>query len=131
MRHLVFTNGCFDILHRGHIELLRFCASQGEVIVGLNSDSSIRRLKGDSRPINNAEDRKFLLESIKYVKEVHIFEEDTPLVLIQKIRPDLIVKGGDYKAESVIGAEICEVLIFPTVTGYSTSLSLKKAYLEK
>jgi len=121
LSRIVFTNGCFDILHRGHIELLRYCASLGQVIVGLNSDASVKRLKGETRPINKVEDRKFLLESTKFVSQVHIFEEDTPLKLIEKLKPDLIVKGGDYVTDSVIGKEMCEVIIFPLITGYSTS----------
>ena len=82
---VVFTNGCFDILHKGHIELLKYCKSLGNVIVGLNSDTSIKRIKGEMRPINSQEDRKLLLESCKFVDEVIIFEEDTPINLINII----------------------------------------------
>ncbi len=117
----VFTNGCFDVLHVGHIELLKYCATFGKVTVGLNSDESIRRLKGNSRPFNNQQDRKKLLESIKYVSSVHVFEEDTPYELIKSIKPDLIVKGGDYKVEQVAGHDLCEVRIFGTIEGYSSS----------
>ena len=122
----VFTNGCFDILHRGHIELLEYCASFGEVIVGLNSDNSVRRLKGIERPFNKAEDRKKILESIRYVNKVIIFEEDTPYNLIKALGPDLIVKGSDYLQSEVIGSEICEVKLFPFIDGYSTSLFKRK-----
>jgi D-beta-D-heptose 7-phosphate kinase/D-beta-D-heptose 1-phosphate adenosyltransferase len=117
----VFTNGCFDVLHRGHIEILKYCASLGDVTVGLNSDSSVSRLKGSSRPLVSEQDRKKILESIKYVGSVHIFDEDTPYELIKTLRPDLIVKGGDYKAEEVAGFDLCEVRIFNTVEGYSSS----------
>ena len=123
---IVFTNGCFDIVHRGHIALLEYCSSIGEVVVvGLNSDESIRRNKGPSRPINNHDDRKYLLESIKYVDEVVIFEEDTPLSLIKLIKPDILVKGGDWKKEDIIGGDLCEVRIFNYVDGYSTTQIIK------
>ena len=117
----IFTNGCFDVLHIGHIELLKYCATLGEVIVGLNSDESVRRLKGPSRPFNNEIDRAQILESIKYVSSVHIFQEDTPYELIKMIKPDLIVKGGDYKPEQVAGYDLCEVRIFEIIKGYSSS----------
>lgn len=117
----VFTNGCFDVLHRGHVELLSYCANIGEVIVGLNSDKSVRRLKGNSRPINNQDDRRIILESIKYVSEVIIFEEDTPYELIKILKPDLIVKGGDYLPNEVVGYDLAEVRIFDTLKGYSSS----------
>ena len=123
----VFTNGCFDVLHRGHIELFKYCdklaipAMGGSVIVGINSDESVRRLKGDSRPFNNIEDRVEMLRSIKYIYQIIVFEEDTPHDLIKEIKPDVIVKGGDYKAEEVVGADICDVRIFDYVEGYSTT----------
>ncbi|MBT5637018.1 MAG: adenylyltransferase/cytidyltransferase family protein [Candidatus Peribacter sp.] len=122
----VFTNGCFDVLHRGHIELLRHCKSLGYVVVGLNSDSSIRRLKGENRPFNNQKDRKFLLESCKYVDEVILFSEDTPLNLINQVKPDILVKGGDYKKEDVVGyAEVGTTIIFNYVEGYSSTKAIK------
>ena len=117
----VFTNGCFDILHRGHVELLAYCKSLGRVTVGLNSDDSVKRLKGLSRPVNNEKDRKRILEALRYVDEVIIFEEDTPYELILRLKPDFIVKDGDYKAHEVIGSDLCEVRIFQTVDGYSTT----------
>ena len=123
----IFTNGCFDILHKGHIELLKFCKSLGYVTVGLNSDTSVARLKGAGRPINSEEDRKFLLQSLKYVDQVIIFSESTPLRLIEDLRPDIVVKGGDYAKADVVGNEIAEVLIFNTVEGYSTTKTLNKA----
>ena len=121
-KKVIFTNGCFDVLHRGHMELLKFCSSLGRVIVGLNSDESVRRLKGTKRPIFKSLDRKFMLESCKYVSKVVIFEEDTPSNLIKKIKPDIIVKGGDYKKENVVGNDICDqVIIFNYLDGYSTT----------
>ena len=117
----IFTNGCFDVLHRGHIELLRYCSTLGKVIVGLNSDSSVKRLKGASRPIFNENDRKFMLESCKYVDEVVVFEENTPLTLIKRLNPDIIVKGGDYTKSTIVGSDICEVRIFNFINGYSTT----------
>lgn len=123
----IFTNGCFDILHKGHIELLEYCASLGdEVVVGLNSDGSVRRLKGQERPITNEISRKYLLEAIKHVSSVYLFEEDTPYELIKKIRPDIIVKGGDYLPENVVGADIAEVRIFPYIEGESTTSILQR-----
>ena len=123
---IVFTNGCFDILHRGHFELLKFCNSFGQVTVGLNSDNSVKKLKGSGRPVNNFEDRKFALESCKYVAKVIGFDEETPYRLIQEIQPDLIVKGGDYKIEDVVGGDMAEVKIFKLVQGKSTSSLLSK-----
>jgi rfaE bifunctional protein nucleotidyltransferase chain/domain len=121
----VFTNGCFDVLHRGHVELLSYCANIGEVVVGLNSDKSVKRLKGNSRPINNQEDRRIILESIKYVSKVIIFEEDTPYELIKILKPDLIVKGGDYLPNEVVGHDLSEVRIFETLQGYSSTAKIK------
>ena len=126
----VFTNGCFDILHVGHISLLQKCQSLscgGKVIVGLNSDSSVKRLKGESRPINNQNDRKILLESLKYVDEVIVFDEDTPENLLSKIRPTILVKGGDYSLEQIVGKQYAEkVVIFPYIDGKSTTSTIKK-----
>ena len=117
----VFTNGCFDVLHPAHLKLLQFCKSKGKVIVGLNSDASVKRLKGESRPVFSQEDRKFMLQSCKYVDEVCIFEEDTPLDLIKNVEPDIIVKGGDYKPEDVVGSNLAQVIIFEYIDGYSTT----------
>lgn len=122
----IFTNGCFDILHRGHIELLKYCASQGKVTVGLNSDKSVKVLKGEKRPINNQEDRKVMLESLIFVEQVIVFDEDTPYNLIKRIRPDIIVKGGDYKVLEVVGNDLCEVRIFKYVEGYSTTTTIQR-----
>jgi D-beta-D-heptose 7-phosphate kinase/D-beta-D-heptose 1-phosphate adenosyltransferase len=125
----VFTNGCFDIIHRGHIELLEYCKSLGSVTVGLNSDASVKKLKGKNRPINSEADRKKLLESLKTVDRVIIFGEETPYELIKKINPDLIVKGGDYKPKEVVGSDICEVSIFNYISGYSSTRILERANL--
>ena len=122
---VVFTNGCFDILHRGHVELLKYCKSLGSVIVGLNSDKSVKKLKGDSRPFFCQEDRKFMLESCKYVDGVVIFDEETPYNLIKRLKPGIIVKGGDYKPEEVIGSDIARIKIFNYIDGYSTTKILE------
>ena len=122
---VIFTNGCFDILHRGHLELLKYCKSLGLVIVGLNSDESVKRLKGSERPINNQDDRKFMLESCKFVDGVLVFDEDTPYNLIKKVKPDIIVKGGDYSHNEVVGNDISEVRIFKYIDGYSTTKTIK------
>ncbi len=124
---LIFTNGCFDIVHRGHLELLRYCQSLGRVIVGLNSDESVKRLKGENRPINHQQDRKFLLESLSYVDEVMIFSENTPYNLIKQIKPDIIVKGGDYNIDNIVGSDMCEVKIFNYIDGYSTTKIIERA----
>ena len=124
-KDIIFTNGCFDILHRGHIELLEFCSSMGKVVVGLNSDESVKRLKGSQRPINKQDDRKYLLESCKFVDRVIVFHEDTPLNLIKKIKPNVIVKGGDYKAKDVVGSDIAKVVIFNYINGYSTTKTIE------
>ncbi len=126
----IFTNGCFDILHLGHIELLAYCSTLGKVTVGLNSDASVRRLKGASRPVKDQQERKRILEACRYVDQVIIFDEDTPLEIISKLRPDIIVKGGDYKAEEIIGREFAEVKIFNFVEGYSTTKTIAAINLE-
>lgn len=119
---LIFTNGCFDIIHSGHVQLLEFCKNiGGKVIVGLNSDTSVKMNKGDSRPINNQEDRKKVLESIRYVDQVIVFEDMTPLKLIEQIKPDIIVKGSDYSEEQVVGNRIAKVILFSYINGKSTT----------
>lgn len=124
---LVFTNGCFDILHRGHIESLKFAKSQGDkLVVGVNSDSSVGKLK-DGRPINSVSDRISLLASCEYVDYVIVFEEDTPLELIKKIVPDVVVKGEDYKEKDIIGHGIVpEIKRCPLVEGISTTKIIEK-----
>lgn len=140
--NIIFTNGCFDILHYGHVKLLDYCHSlaykapggPGKVVVGLNSDNSITKLKGPTRPINSELDRAFLLESLKYVDQVEIFDEDTPYELIKRIRPSIIVKGGDYDGSItdkrspryVVGSDLAEVKIFNIIEGVSTTLIEQK-----
>ncbi len=123
----IFTNGCFDIIHEGHVKLLKYCKSLGRVVVGLNSDKSVRELKGAGRPVNSQEQRMLVLESLKFVDEVHIFDELTPLRLVKELKPDIIVKGGDYKIQDVVGKdEVKKVIIFNTVKGVSTTSLIKK-----
>jgi len=126
-KKIAFTNGVFDILHRGHIFSLSQAATEADyLIVGLNSDTSTKKLKGESRPVNDAQSRALLLASLIVVDAVVIFEEDTPLELIKTIIPDVLVKGGDYTVEQVAGAKEVianggKVIINPIIEGYSTS----------
>lgn len=126
-KKIVFTNGCFDILHRGHVEYLQKAKELGDLLViGLNSDSSVKRLKGESRPINNEKDRAIILSALECVDYIIIFYEDTPFELIKKLRPDILVKGGDYKIENVIGREYAkETILIDFVEGYSTTKIIK------
>ena len=104
---IVFTNGCFDLLHPGHIALLKAAAEMGEVlIVAINSDESVRKLKGQSRPIHSAEERAEILLAVRWVNNVTVFEEDTPYDLINKIKPDVLVKGGDWPINEIVGYDI-------------------------
>lgn len=122
-----FTNGCFDILHEGHISSLSQAAKEADLlIVGVNSDASIKRLKGNDRPINHEQSRALILASLSVVDAVVIFEEDTPLQLIQAILPDVLVKGGDYTIDQIVGSKEVlanggKVVINPIVEGYSTT----------
>lgn len=119
---IVFTNGCFDILHPGHIHLLNESKKLGnKLIIGLNSDASINRLKGSNRPILTQDRRKKMLEALGIADDVIIFEEDTPLELIKKIEPDIITKGGDYKYHEVVGYGLAEIVIISTLENYSTT----------
>lgn len=131
-KKIVFTNGCFDILHIGHIECLKKAKDLGDILViGINSDSSIKRLKGDKRPINNLNDRMTFLSYLSFVDFIIPFEEDTPYALIKELKPDILVKGGDYKASDVIGFDIAkETVIIPYVQGKSTTniLNILKHY---
>lgn len=126
-KKIVFTNGCFDILHVGHIRLLNDAKKLGDIlVVGINSDFSIKKLKGKDRPINIESDRKIILESLKAVDFVFIFEEDTPLNLIQKIKPNILVKGGDYSESNIVGSDFVknnggEVKTLSFHYGYSSS----------
>ena len=119
---LVFTNGCFDILHAGHVAYLEQSRALGKyLVVGLNSDASVRRLKGGTRPINSQEDRKKVLLALRAVDAVYIFDEDTPHALIKRVRPDIITKGGDYREQEVVGHDLAKVVILPYVDGKSTT----------
>lgn len=126
-KKIVFTNGCFDIIHRGHIKLLREAKKLGDIlIVGLNSDNSIKRLKGSSRPINKLSDRIEVLSAIEYVDYIVVFKEDTPYELIKSIKPDYLVKGGDYKVEEVVGREFAKkVVLVKFLNGRSTTNIIK------
>jgi len=125
---IVFTNGCFDILHRGHATYLRTARNLGDLlVVGLNTDASVKRLKGKSRPINQEDDRAYLLESLECVDYVIKFGEDTPHELLSHIRPDILVKGGDYQLEEVVGREFAqEVVLIDFVDGYSTTQTIQQ-----
>jgi len=124
---IVFTNGCFDLLHFGHLHYLAEARDLGDrLIVGLNSGNSVRRLKGPTRPINDELTRTHMLAALGMVDSVVLFEEDTPLKLIQLVQPDILVKGGDWKPEQIVGSDLVlakggQVLSLPFVTGYSTT----------
>ncbi|MEK6614632.1 MAG: D-glycero-beta-D-manno-heptose 1-phosphate adenylyltransferase [Bacteroidota bacterium] len=125
---IVFTNGCFDILHPGHIDYLSKASDLGDVmVIGLNSDASVKKLnKGATRPIQNENDRALILSSLQFVEAIIIFEEDTPHELIKAAKPDVLVKGGDWKPEQIAGADIVKangglVITVPFVEGYSTT----------
>jgi D-glycero-beta-D-manno-heptose 1-phosphate adenylyltransferase len=126
-KKMVFTNGCFDILHQGHLEILSTAASYGDIlVVGMNSDASVKRLKGEHRPVNDEQFRCRMMAFLAIVDAVCLFTEDTPLELIQAIHPDILVKGGDYTLNQIVGAADVmehggEVKIVPLVRGYSTS----------
>lgn len=121
-KKIVFTNGCFDILHKGHIDYLQKSKELGDVlIVGLNSDESVRKLKGNKRPVNSQSDRATVLRALECVDSVIEFYEDTPYELIKLIKPDIITKGGDYTVDQVVGNDLAEVVIIPYVDGYSTT----------
>lgn len=131
-KKIVFTNGCFDILHRGHIEYLAKAAGYGDVlIIGLNTDQSVRRLKGDSRPVQDENARALLLASLSFVSAIVLFDEDTPYKLIEKVQPDVLVKGGDYKIKDIVGYDLVKakggkVISLDFVKGYSTSDIINK-----
>lgn len=129
---LVFTNGVFDLLHPGHIDVLTGARAQGaHLVVGLNSDASVRRLKGPSRPVRSEAERAYVLAALECVDAVVIFGEDTPLALVQHLTPDVIVKGGDYSPETVVGASDVlarggRVVIIPLTPGHSTTGIIEK-----
>ena len=126
-RRVVFTNGCFDVLHPGHVEHLAQAKALGDVlVVGLNSDSSVQRLKGAGRPLVAEADRAAMLAALRSVDAVTLFDEDTPLELISTLLPDVLVKGGDYDLNGIVGREVVEkaggeVRVLPFVEGYSTT----------
>jgi rfaE bifunctional protein nucleotidyltransferase chain/domain len=129
---VVFTNGVFDLLHPGHVDVLVGARSRGDaLIVGINSDASVRRLKGQGRPIRPEADRAFVLAALEAVDAVCVFEEDTPLELVRALRPDVIVKGGDYTADNVVGAAEVrswggELVIIPLTPGHSTTSIIER-----
>ena len=126
-KKIVFTNGCFDILHHGHLDLLAKAADNGNILIlGLNTDDSVKRLKGPGRPVTNEQDRAFQVASLLCVDAVCLFDEDTPEELIKLLKPDVLVKGGDYTVDKIVGADFVQnaggrVEIIPFVTGYSTT----------
>ncbi len=132
---IVFTNGCFDIIHRGHIELLSKAADLGnKLIVGLNTDSSVQRLKGKERPVQDETSRAMIMAGFAFVDMVILFPQDTPLELISIVKPNILVKGGDYKAEEIVGYDIVtknngQVIIINFVDGYSTTSIVNKMKL--
>ncbi len=131
-KKIVFTNGCFDIIHRGHIEYLMQAADLGDIlIVGLNSDSSVKKIKGAKRPIQDQTTRSKMLASLSYVSYVILFDDETPYNLIQSVQPDVLVKGGDYKPENIVGYDIVtkkggQVITIPFFKGHSTTELINK-----
>lgn len=129
---IAFTNGCFDVLHLGHIDYLSKAADLGDVLIlGLNSDESVRRLKGANRPVNDEQARAMVLASLSFVTAVVLFNADTPYELIQKIQPDVLVKGADYKPEEIAGHDIVtsrggEVVTIELLPGYSSTELIRK-----
>lgn len=129
---IVFTNGCFDVLHYGHVQYLMEAKKLGDLlVVGLNSDDSVRRLKGESRPINGEKERAVVLAALLIVDYVVVFEQDTPKELIEVVRPDVLVKGGDYQIENIVGADFVKqnggaVTTIPFVEGFSSSHIIKQ-----
>lgn len=132
---IVFTNGCFDVLHRGHIEYLSRAADLGDkLIIGLNTDTSVRKLKGPDRPINDKESRALVLSAMSFINAVVYFSDDTPIQLIKNIQPDVLVKGGDYKIEDIVGYDVVtkkggEVITIDFVKGFSSTSIIKKGRL--
>lgn len=129
---VVFTNGCFDLLHKGHIEYMARAADQGDILVlGLNSDKSVKRIKGDSRPVQDESSRSLVLAALKFVTAVVLFDEETPYELIKLVQPDVLVKGADYNEEDIVGADIVkarggEIRTITLTEGYSTTDIIRK-----
>jgi D-beta-D-heptose 7-phosphate kinase/D-beta-D-heptose 1-phosphate adenosyltransferase len=130
---IIFTNGCFDILHSAHIKLLQFAKSKGKIlVVGLNSDESIKRLKGENRPINTIDERSAMLSLFDFIDHVIVFNDDTPLNVIQLLKPNIIIKGSDYKKENVVGSEyVDEIILFDFISNKSSSLVINKIKNQK
>lgn len=131
-RKIVFTNGCFDVLHRGHITYLAKAAALGNaLVIGLNTDASVKRLKGPSRPLQDEETRALILASLGFVTAVVLFDEDTPYDLIKKVQPDVLVKGGEYKIADIVGYDVVKgkggtVLTIDMVEGFSSTGIIQK-----
>ena len=131
-KKIVFTNGCFDVIHFGHVDYLSKARNLGDfLVIGLNSDASVKRLKGDSRPINEEHARAFVLAAMEFVDAVVVFEEDTPKNIIEDIIPDVLVKGGDYDIKNIVGADLVlanggSVELMKFVDGFSSSKIIKK-----
>ncbi len=126
-KKIVFTNGCFDILHPGHIQVLGAAKNEGDIlVVGMNADASVKKLKGEDRPVMDEQSRAILLASLVFVDYVVIFTDETPLELIRELRPNVLVKGGDYRREEIVGADLVEAgggrtVIVPLLAGHSSS----------
>ena len=133
---IVFSNGCFDILHRGHVEYLSKAADLGDIlIIGLNTDASVKRIKGPSRPVNDEKARAVVLAALEFVDAIMFFDEDTPYNLIKNVQPDVLVKGKDYKAEDIVGYDIVtnkggKVETIELVEGFSTTNTINKMKYE-
>ena len=131
-KKIVFTNGCFDILHRGHIDYLLHASKMGDIlIIGLNSDSSVKKIKGNNRPVQDQESRARILAALSFVTYIVLFDEETPLQLIQHIQPDILVKGGDYKPETIVGYDVVKkkggkVTTISFIKGFSTTALIEK-----
>ena len=131
-KEVVFTNGCFDMIHKGHIEMLARTADLGDkLIIGLNSDTSIKRLKGESRPITQQQSRAMLLASFSFVDAVVLFSEETPINLIGSLLPDVLAKGGDYDIETIVGHKIVQknggkIILVPFIDGFSSTSIIEK-----
>jgi len=131
-RRIVFTNGCFDLLHPGHIDYLQRARALGDaLVIGLNDDASVRGLKGENRPVNCTEDRAYMLAALRCVDMVVPFCESTPLNLIKALKPDVLVKGGDYREENIVGAREVrdnggEVVVMPFIEGFSSSALIQR-----
>jgi len=136
-KKVVFTNGCFDIIHKGHLDLLKKAKALGEVlIVGLNSDSSVKKIKGATRPITGEKNRAFVLSCISFVDYITIFSQPTPLEIIKAVKPDILVKGGDWKVDDIVGGDFIDkrggkIISIPLTKGYSTSNIIERVYKKK